>query len=331
MTNPLTIFSNASNLRAQSTSLYYNTYSDCSFVFEFLPMDVKASFTTTAQFEKIIANAGFSPVDSVGTLNVSASNFSRLFYIKTNDLDNLSNVDDPMNNMSYGVIGTPALNVTTGVNPFQNINYSKANIHSGFANPALAYVGNTSLYQDYVRYTAKAITGGYALSDIFSNESDLLTGVGQMDASFNASFAQLLNNASNCENISNNISTGTANYKYVLSCKTLVDNLLNDAVNVTGNTSSYLRGQKFLSDLKAQSDAYSLIQSNIQSNTSYEVNFSGFTDNTYWVIFQPGDVMAVRLTYNPENGSGNPAKNGVNQLGTNPLYDRSYKIYLRMT
>jgi len=329
-TNPLTLLSNASNLRAQSSSLYYNQYTDCSFVFEFLPMDVTAAFTTTAQFEQIIANAGLSPVDSVATLNVTAANFSRLFYIKTNDLDNLNNANDPTNNMSYGVIGNAALGVTNGVNPFTNISYSNANIHSGFANPALSYVGNTSLYQDYVRYTAKAITGGYALSDIFSNEYELLTGVGKMDPSFNASFGTLLNNSSNCENISNNISTSVPGYQYVLSCKTLVDNLLNDAVNVNGNTSSYLRGQKFLSDLRAQSDAYSA-QQDTQGNVLYNISFNGVSDATYWVIFQPGDVMAVRLTYSPQNGSGNPAKNGANNLGVNPLYNRSYKIYLRMT
>ena len=325
--NPLTLLSNASDLRAQSSSLYTNEYTDCSFVFEFLPMDVTNKFATTAQFEQIIANAGFSPVDSVGTLNVTATNFSRLFYIKTNDLDNLSNISDPTNNMSYGVIGNSDLGVTDGVNPFHNISYSNANIYSGFANPALAYINNTSLYQDYVRYTAKAITGGYALSDIFSNEAELLRGVGLIDPSFNASFSTLLNNASNCENISNNFDVEDSGYQYVLSCKTLVDNLLRDATNA-GNTSSFIRGQKFLSDLKVQSDAYSNNVSNVSSDG---VNLSGVADAKYWVIFHPGDVMAVRLTYTPQNGSGNPAETNGEKLGTNPLYSRSYKIYLRMT
>lgn len=245
---------------------------------------------------------GLSPVDSVATLNVTAANFSRLFYIKTNDLDNLSN----SNNISYGVIGNASLGVTNGVNPFTNISYSNANIHSGFANPVLSYLANTSLYQDYTRYTSKTIMGGYALSDIFSNKYELMTGVGRMDLSFNASFSDLLNNASNCENISNHINSSVPN-PFVLSCKILVDNLVKDAVN--GN----VRGQKFLSDLKEQSVT------------------QGVSDVTYWVIFHPGDVMALRLTYSPENGSGNPAKNGANNLGVNPLYNCSYKIYLRMT
>jgi hypothetical protein len=245
-----------------------------------------------------MTNVGFSSADAVATLNVSAFNFSRLFYIKTHDVEN-------RNNMSYGVIGTPELNVTTGVNPFQHISYSQSNIYAGFANPALSFVGNSSLYQDYIRYTSNAITGGYALTDVFSNKFELLEGVGNMDAQFKASLADRLNNASNCE--TSNINPTISSYPFVLSCKTLVDNLLNDAVN--SNSPSYVRGQKFLSDLKAQSNAY----------------------NTYWVIFHPGDVMVIRLTYNPQNGSGNPAKNGDNYMGGNPLYDRSYKIYLRMT
>jgi hypothetical protein len=230
----------------------------------------------------------FGPVDSVATLNVSAVNFSRLFYIKTDDVDNLSH-----SNVSYGVIGNASLGVTNGVNPFTNISYSNANIHAGFANPALSSVGNTSLYQNYTYYTSKAITGGYALSDVF-NKVELMTGVGKMDSSFNETFADLLNNASDCESNTNN--------PYALSCKTLVDNLVKEAAN------GKLRGEKFLADLKAQSDT-----------------------QTYWVIFQPGDVMGLRLTYTPKNGSGNPAVTEGKQLGINHLFNCCYKIYLRMT
>jgi len=326
--NRLTLLSNASNLRAQSQALYTTEYTDCSFVFEFLPMDVNVSFSVDAIFEKVLSNVGLSPVDAVATLNVSHANFSRLFYFKTNDLDNINNENDPINNVSYGVIGTPTLGVTDGVNPFYDISYSKANVHAGFANPALAYTGNTSVYQDYVRFTAKSITGGYALSDIFSNERDLLQGVGLMDPRFNSSFTELLKNASDCENTSGGMNSIPAKYPYVLSCKTLVDNLLSDATNTTANSSSFIRGQKFLADLKAQSDAYSYNLSNV---SDYNVNLSGFAGNTYWVVFHPGDVMAVRLTYTPKNGSGNPAVTDGKQLGTNTIAGRSYKIYLRMT
>jgi hypothetical protein len=225
------------------------------------------------------------------------------------------------------VIGTQALIGIPGVNPFTNISFSNANIHSGFANPALSYVSNTSLYQDYIRYTAKAITGGYALSDIFVNEMDLLKGVGGIDASFNTSFKTLLNNFSNCENSSSLMNSEQPGYPYVVSCKTLVDNLLKDATSVTNSA----RGIKFLSDLQVQSNQRSAYEASVANNTSYGINFSGFAENTYWVIFQPGDVMAVRLTYSPQNGSGNPAVTDGKQLGSNKIYDRSYKIYLRMT
>jgi hypothetical protein len=43
-------------------------------------------------------------------------------------------------------------------------------------------------------------------------------------------------------------------------------------------------------------------------------------------------VMAVRLNYVPKNGSGSVVQDANNNLlGGNQIYDRSYKIYLKMT
>jgi hypothetical protein len=130
-----------------------------------------------------------------------------------------------------------------------------------------------------------------------------------------------------------------AHYPFLLSCKTLVDSLLTDATNPdTTNVSSYLRGQQFLKDLQIQSkrqeDLYYENRRNMSnadelSNVSF-VNFSGFGDKKYWVIFHPGDVMAVRLNYLPKNGNGRNASNASGVLGGNPIYNRSYKIYLKM-
>jgi hypothetical protein len=321
-------FSSASDLRNRQNSLFSNQFSDCSFVFEFIAMNAKATFKSEPVFQAVDNINGFDAVDAVGLLNVSANNFSKLFYFKTDDLDTLT-VTTPL---TYGVLGNASLNVE-GVNPFSTfadtLTYSNSQIYSGFANPAIDLISNTLLYQDYIRYTAKSITGGYALSDIFSNELELLTAVGSMDPSFNQDLAGKLNNASYSESPSSNIIDSPLlgeNYWHLISCKTLVDNLLKIASSAdTNNISSYIRGQQFLRDLRKQSIA------NENTSVSDNVSFTGLSSNTYWVIFQPGDVMAVRLNYTPKNGSGAVAMSGGAFLGGNKIYDRSYKIYLKMT
>lgn len=337
----ISLFSNASNLRKQQEKMYSSNFTDCSFAFEFIAMNTSTTYGVDPQFERVVNNVGFPEVDSVGFLNVSSTNFSRLFYIKTNDLEFITEDGFGRTNTSYGVIGTPELGVYDGVIPFKtfpkNLSYAYSKIRGGFANPALDLADNTFLYQDYVRYTAKSITGGYALSDIFSNEQDLLNGVTNMDPFFNENLTNLLINASNCENVSSNIRSDEQNYNFVISCKTLVDSLLADATNPNiNNVSSYARGKQFLKDLQIQSKIQEDLNaanvanmSNAGENTSL-VNFSGFSTKKYWVIFHPGDVMAVRLNYNPKNGNGNLASNEGVPLGGNPIYNRSYKIYLNM-
>lgn len=337
----LSLFSNASDLRKQQAKLYNNNFTDCSFAFEFIAMNTSSTYQVDPQFERVTANVGFREVDSVGILNVSSANFSRLFYIKTNDLEFITGTSVGLTNTSYGVIGNTGLSVTDGVIPFQtfptNLSYAYSKIRGGFANPALSFADNTLLYQDYVRYTAKSITGGYALSDIFSNEQELLNGVANMDPYFNQNLTDLLNNASGCENVSANITPSMKDYNFVISCKTLVDSLLADATNPnTDNASSYLRGKQFLKDLEIQSKVQEELNygnganaSNAGENTSF-VNFSGIANKKYWVIFHPGDVMAIRLNYFPKNGNGQNASNSNGTLGGNPIYNRSYKIYLNM-
>jgi len=322
-------FSSAAALRDRQGSLYSNQFSDCSFVFEFIAMDAKATFGTNPAFEALQQINGFDAVDAIGILNVSANNFSKMFYFKTDDVDSLTANDE----LVYGVLGNASVGIQ-GVNPFDTYSnellYSNSEIYAGFANPAIDLIGNTALYQDYIRYTAKSITGGYALSDIFQNELELFQGVGSMDPSFNSDLAQKINNASGWELASSMIAEETLpveRFKQLVSCKTLIQGLLKDASSPdTTNISSYVRGQQFLRDLKRQS------MENERNNVSGNISFPGFSDNAYWVIFHPGDVMAVRLNYVPKNGSGSIAQDKTgNYLGGNQIYERSYKIYLKMT
>jgi hypothetical protein len=325
------IFNDASSLTGQSSSMFSTNYSDCSFVFEFVPMDLAADFMLEAQFEPTTTNVGLPAVNAIASINVSADNFSRLFYMRTNDLTILPNASNAsLNEIKYGILGNETLNVSGGVNPFTNISYSNASIHAGFANPAISFIGNTLLYQDYIRYTAKTITGGYALSDIFDNEGELLEAVGTMDASFATGFDELLTAANGYEDYIENLAPEDAAYPYVLACKTLITSLLDEASSANQSTAGYLRGQRFLEDLASQSDAYVVLNGTIEANVSGNVSYDGVSEAIYWVQFHPGDVLAVRLTYSPKNGSGNPASYNGENLGSNPIYDRSYKIYLRM-
>jgi hypothetical protein len=285
----------ADALRTQQGQNFYLT-TDSSFVFEFLPMNVSTTYNVTPTFQPYseASGVGFIDVSASCSINVSAVNFSTLFRFQSNDT---TFIDYPNQDISYGV---------SNVNPFANISFSEARLHAGLANPATAYLNNTSVDADYVRYMAKAITGGYALSDIFSNEAALLAGVQAMDASF-------------CYSLNNNISTNWNNTSntngmllypngstnmYTTACKQLLDGLL-------ANTSS-ARTDVFLSDLEAQST-------------------SAADNQLYYIRFHPGDVLAVRLAYVPKNGPGQPAGSVNASLGDNPLYTRTYKVFLKMT
>jgi hypothetical protein len=298
------------NKRDKQKTVYQETYEDCNFAFEFVPMDAEEKFCKQAFLEAFVEVDGFDKVDAVGYLDVSYSKidqFNRLFYIISDDAD--PGVSSPsLENVSYGILGT------NGINPFNNVSngvfsFSESMIKAGYANNTPTYTENTKLCHDYIRYTAKAISGGYSLSDIFINETELIKAVGELDISFNMDFSKKINDLSGC------VHEGPSNEGWS-ACKSLVTGLLDFSNEMDTTTTRFKRGTKFLKDLAEQS---------INTFES-EKNIS---QGEFWVKFHPGDAIAVRLTYSPENGNGNPAKNKNGEIGTNKLYDRSYKIYLR--
>jgi hypothetical protein len=298
-----------SQKRQRQKSIYQETYDDCSFAFEFVPMDGVQKFKEQAMLEAYEEADGFLPVHAVGYLDISYSKidkFNRLFYFTSDDADP-SVLTPSLESTSYGILGT------NGVNPFSDAHeeifpFSDSKIKAGYANGASVYADNTHLRHDYIRYTAKTITGGYALSDIFSNETEMINGVGDLDVPFNKQFSKIINDLSGC--IQTEMSQG---WKV---CKSLVTGLLDFANEQDTATNRFKRGTKFLQDLAEQS---------IQTFESEKNNGKG----EFWVKFHPGDTMAVRLTYNPENGHNQPARNSQGFLGQNLLSDRSYKIYLK--
>jgi hypothetical protein len=285
------------NLLYQRTNNFYST-TDASFVFEFLPMDVSATFQTLPLFQpytEASGSIGFTDVSATAYITAPANNFSRLFMFESNDT---TFVNYPNQDISYGVN-----NVTVF-----NMSYSQARVKNGWANAATAYLNNTSVNQDYVRYTAKAITGGYALADIFQNEEQLIQGVNDLDTSFNLTLNT--NISTNYFNMSNINGMGKfpdmSNNPYVLACKHLLDGLLTNA--------STARGTQFLDDLEAQT-----------------TNVSGDSTKRYYIIFHAGDVLAIRLGYIPQNGNNTVAGTAGNLLGDNKLFTRTYKMFIQFT
>jgi hypothetical protein len=287
-----------SELLIQRDQNFYST-TDASFVFEFVPMNVSVTFNTLPVFQPYTEASGvqgFVDVSATAYITAPAENFSRLFTFESNDT---TFVDYPNQDISYGIDNASTL---------FNISFSQALIKNGWANAASAFQNNTSLDEDYVRYTAKAITGGYALSDIFQNESELIQGVDVLDTSFN----KLLNTniSTHYHNFSTTYGMGrfpdSSNNAYVLACKHLLDGLLANA--------STPRGTLFLDDLEAQS-----------------INTSGDATRKYYIKFHPGDVLAVRLAYEPQNGNNQVAGSAGNLLGDNKLYTRTYKMFIQFT
>jgi hypothetical protein len=289
---------NGSDLLIQRPANYYTT-SDASFVFEFVPMNVSVNFGVLPVFqpyEEASGASGFIDVSATAYITAPANNFSRLFQFESNDT---TFTNYPDQDISYGIDNASTV---------FNIAFSQALIKNGWANAATQLQNNTTVDQDYIRYTAKAITGGYALTDIFRNEAELIQGVDGMDVSFN----KLLNNniSTHYHNFSTTNGMGlfpdSSNNQYVLACKHLLDGLLTNA--------STPRGTRFLDDLERQS-----------------INVSGDANRKYYIWFQEGDVLAIRLAYDPKNGNNTVAGEAGNLLGDNKLYTRTYKMFIQFT
>jgi len=293
-------------------------------VFEFYAMDISQTFSVAPSFIPIIKGDRFGDVSAVAIMHAPAINFSRLFKFKSDDTipltDNLdwapTNVS--FNNMYFGCEDPSAFDNSV-------LRYSNASVTVNLANKADIYVNDTVIKQDFVRHLAKSITGGYAMSEIFVNEKQLIEGVADMDALFNASMSDIIINASNSGSTDeryNGLYKGTdiKPHPVALSCQNLVANLfaLNVSVigeNSNGDADSWARGQQFLLDLANQ--------------TTPDIS-----DNEFYVKFRNKDVLAVRLTYAPYgsvNGLDSASNTDPNSApGTNPVYSRSYKVYIVM-
>lgn len=286
---------------------FYQNTDNSGIIFEFTAININASLQVYPLFESL-TTIGFTNVSAVSELNISSSNLSKLFFFE--------GTNDTATPLRYGI--------NTGFN--FNFSYSSSIINYGSINTN----GSQSLKNDYVRYLANAITGGYNLADIFSNEASLISGVENMNTSFNA----ILNNS--LVDLSNNLQyhnqsgyasidkiytdasyiiysdiSSSSMSQYISSTKQLLDGLLS-----IGNTS---RGQQFIQDISSQYNEINV--SNVSVNVS---------SNYYYIPFRNNDKLSIVLNYVPLQGNGNYYINvsGKSNLGINPIYTRKYKVVL---
>jgi len=284
--------------RTLPTEQFYTTDTN-SIIFEFTAMNVSHKFSTLPSFEKAVLTKGFGNVDAVARIDVPAENLSRLFYFQGF-------------NLSTNVGPLP---VYYGINTDYKFNqpFSNASVLTGYidASPSNA----PFLKQDYVNYLSYAITGGYSLATIFANETELMQGVANLDASFNNNMnTSILGVTTPGTNVSKIVTINTSkiffdtsdNYSPLIQgCKVLVDGLL----SIAGTT----RGQQFLSDIQAQD--------NVVPNDNSSSTLVSF----YNISFRRGDIMSVLLNYQPY-GSANGNSTAITGLGTNLVSNRAYKI-----
>lgn len=288
-----TTYSSYSTTPTQQQSFYRNDLD--GIIFEFTAINVSNQFLNLPTFENIPID-GFTNVSAIASIPIEATKLSNLFYFEGQNYGN----------------NTTIIPVNYGINTSYkfNVSYSNASLTYG----AINTLGQPPVKSDYVNYLAYAITGGYNLANIFSNEDILIQGVTNMDTSFNntindsvssinTNFSTLTSKIINITNTSVFFDTAANNSIYIQGCKLLLDGLLS-----IPNT---VRGEKFFTNIEAQ------------TGELINVNASSTSTSYYYIKFFPGDVVSIVLKYIPYNG------NASSIIGDNLVYTRSYKILLK--
>jgi hypothetical protein len=280
------------------TYSFYSPTDISGIIFEFTAINVSSRNNIIPAFE-YTATVGYTNVSAIAMIDVPSSSLNNLFYFQGYDFASNSTILPE----SYGINASFKFNYM----------YSNASLTYGAINKAPTV--SPQLKADYVNYLAYAITGGYSLANIFSNEESLIQGVVNMDTSFNdainASISNLVNIPTTGTSEVITINNGSIYFDvssnqslYIQSTKTLLEGFLSIA-----NTP---RGELFYTDIQNQA----LLP--INANASVEP-FVGY----YTIPFREGDILSIRLEYVPFNG------NASSIIGDNLVYNRSYKIMLR--
>ena len=287
-----------------AATLYTGAASEINgYVFDLFQADV--SLTLDPSFAAALpGGSGFSAVDAIATFDLSASVFNNLFYITvdSSDINNDDNTD-----VIFSIDGSAVQYPFVEASGASDVSmaFSNSTVKYGAKNNQYA---DQSLKKDIIRHIAHEITGGYAVADIFSNESELIADVESRDVS-------LHDTLHNTIDALKSITQGyTANQ---ISSETYISDpdqrrffqvaqaLFGISINDTGG-----RQQTIYEDL---------------SNASVDANTGEpLASITIPLKFEVGDAVALRIQYDPNSSP-------VNGMGNNPVPSRSYKILIPLS
>jgi hypothetical protein len=147
------------------------------FILEALADDsLIATLTSDPKYGELV-QAAVTGMDATASIDLYAADFNNLFFFRTDDED----VADDDEDILYRT-NPSRWNAGNSIS-FSNATVSLANLVGG---DATALTHNTIQY-DFVRHMASSITGGYASTDIFSNETALRNAVVATNEGINTS------------------------------------------------------------------------------------------------------------------------------------------------
>lgn len=257
------------------------------YAFEFA--DVSAAMNQDPSFSIAIEDQFAADVSAVAVLpDISASNLDGFITLKT-DSRTPENPEAATFALDTSILYSALSDGTSTTQPA--LSYSDAVVEIQSINSVAT---SNQIKHDVVRSLAFQITGGYAASDIFNNESALVADVASLNGTIDDAIADSLNSYITSKGGATDIdaSGGTEPFDKVLK------NLFTVVVNNT------TRGTALLDDLSANSSSDNL-------ETSAHLKFAA------------GDVITFRVVYHP----------AVTTFATNnaTINPRSYRVVLPLT
>lgn len=287
-----------------AATLYAGDASEITgYVFDLFQADV--SLTLDPSFAAALpGGSGFTAVDAIATFDLSASVFNNLFFI-TVDSSDIDNVEG--NDVVFSIDGSAVQYPFVEASGASDVSMAFSNSTIKFGAVNNQYV-DQSLKKDIVRHIAKSITGGYAVADIFSNESELIADVVSQDDSLH----NTLNTAIDAlKSITQGYTVDQINATDISDTDQLrffqvAQSLFGINVNDTGAGG---RQEALFADL---------------SNASVDTNGDPLASVTVPLKFTVGDAIALRIQYDPNSSP-------VDGMGDNTIPSRSYKILIPLS
>ena len=287
-----------------AATLYTGDASEITgYVFDLFQADV--SLTLDPSFAAHLpGGTGFAAVDAIATFDLSASVFNKLFFI-TVDSSDIDNVEG--NDVVFSIDGSAVKY------PFVEAN-GASDVSMAFSNSTIKYgaINNQyvdqSLKKDIVRHIAKSITGGYAVADIFSNESELIADVEAQDVSLHEILGSAIDSLKavtegyTVDQINDATIVDTDQLRFFQVAQSLFGINVNDT-GVGG------RQEALFADL---------------SNASVDASGHPLASVTVPLKFTVGDAIALRIQYDPNSSP-------VDGMGDNTIPSRSYKILILLS